>query len=53
METQWGKQSHLATSRDDIREAHTILAYCLNDLLFSCVYSSVFLFSELQLQTPA
>ena len=30
----WGKQSHLATSREDIREAHTILAsWFTNSLL--------------------
>ena len=28
-EKRWSKQSYLATSREDIREAHTILAYCL------------------------
>ena len=30
-EKRWGKQSYLATSREDIREAHTILAYCFTD----------------------
>ena len=29
-----GARSH-ATSRDDIREAHTILKYCFTDSLFS------------------
>ena len=32
---QWGKQSYLATLREDVREAHTILAYCFTDSLFS------------------
>ena len=31
----WGKQSYLATSKEDIREAHTILAYCFTDLPYS------------------
>ena len=36
-------QSYLATSREDLREAHTILAYCFTDSLFSRVhaYSSI------------
>ena len=34
-EKRWGKQSYLATSREDIREAHTILAYCFTDSLCS------------------
>ena len=37
----WGKQSYLATSRKDIREAHTIQAYCSTDSLFSREYSSI------------
>ena len=28
-EKRWGKQSYLATSRENLREAHTILACCL------------------------
>ena len=32
---------YLATSREDITEAHTILAYCFTDLLFSREYSSI------------
>ena len=37
-----GKQSYLATSREDIREAHTILAYSFTDLPCSLhVYTSV------------
>ena len=34
-EKQWGKQSYLASSREDIIEAHTILAYFFTDSLFS------------------
>ena len=34
-EKRLGKQSYLATSREDVREAHTILAYCFTDSLFS------------------
>ena len=34
-EKRLGKQSYLAPSREDIREAHTILAYCFTDSLFS------------------
>ena len=34
-EKQWGKQSYLANSREDIREDHTILAYCVTDSLCS------------------
>ena len=34
-EKQWGKHSYLATSRADIREAHTILAHRFTDSLFS------------------
>ena len=37
----WGKQSYLATSREDIREAHTILAYCFTDSLCSREYISI------------
>ena len=38
----WGKQSYLATSREDIIEAHTILAYSFTDLPCSLhVYTSV------------
>ena len=33
-EKRWGKQSYLATSREDIREAYTILAYCFTGSLF-------------------
>ena len=38
---QWSKQSNLATSREDIRETHSILAYCFTELLFlsTCVVS--------------
>ena len=31
---QWSKQSNLATSREDIRETHSSLAYCFTELLF-------------------
>ena len=34
-EKRLGEQSYLATSREDVREAHTILAYCFTDSLFS------------------
>ena len=34
-----GKHSSLATSREDIREAHTILAYCFTDLTRSSLPS--------------
>ena len=40
-EKRWGKQSYLATSREDIREAHTILAYCFTDLCLLHVYTSI------------
>ena len=36
----WGKQSYLATSRGDIREAYTILAYCFTDCSLH-VYTSI------------
>ena len=36
-EKRWGKQSYLAMSSEDIREAHTILAYCFTDSLCSRV----------------
>ena len=41
METRWGKESYLTTSREDIREALTILASYFTDSLFSLVYSSI------------
>ena len=36
-----GKQSYLETSREDIREGHSIVVYCFTDSLFSRIYSSV------------
>ena len=39
-EKRWGKQSYLATSRGDIREAYTILAYCFTDCSLH-VYTSI------------
>ena len=41
METRWGKESYLTTSREDTREALTILASYFTDSLFSRVYSSI------------
>ena len=35
-----GKQSYLATSRGEKREAHTILEYCFIDSLFSLLQST-------------
>lgn len=35
---QWSKQSYLLTSREDLREGHTILAYCFINSVSSCVY---------------
>ena len=32
---QWGTKSYLEILRKDIREAHTTLAYCFTDSLFS------------------
>ena len=41
-EKRWGKHSYLATSREDIREAHTVLAYSFTDLPCSLhVYTSI------------
>ena len=37
----WGKQSYPATEKEDIRETHTVLAYCFSDSLSSRIYSSV------------
>ena len=37
----WSKQSYLATSSEDIREAHTILAFGFTDSLFSRLLSSI------------
>ena len=36
----WGNQSYLATSREDIIEAHKILAFWFTDSPFSRLYSS-------------
>ena len=41
MKTRWGKESYLTTSREDIREALTILTSYFTDSLFSRVYSSI------------
>ena len=40
-EKRWGKQSYLETSREDLREAHTILACCFTDSLCSHVYTPI------------
>ena len=40
-EKRWGKQSYLATSRENLREAHTILACCFTDSLCSHVYTPI------------
>ena len=41
-EKSWGRQSYLANSREDIREAHTILVYCFTDsLCLLHVYTSI------------
>ena len=37
----WAKQSYLATSREDISEAHAILASWFTNSLLSVVYSSI------------
>ena len=37
----WGKKSYLAISREDIREAHKILASLFTNSLLSLVYSSI------------
>ena len=34
-ENYWGKHLRLATLPEGVREAYTILAYCLTDSLFS------------------
>ena len=36
-----GKQLYLETSRQDIRETHTILAYCFTDSLNARVYTPI------------
>ena len=40
-EKRWGKQSYLATSREDIREALTILGCCFTDSLCSRVHTPI------------
>ena len=40
-EKQLGKQSYLATSGEDIREAHTIVASWFTNSLLSLLYSSI------------